>query len=51
MSDGDETDDAAMLSRLGLECRVVEGDIENIKITQPLDLEVAAAILRGRERG
>ncbi len=50
-SDGDETDDAAMLSRLGLECRVVEGDIENIKITRPLDLEVAAAILRGRERG
>jgi len=48
MSDNDETDDAAMLSRLGLECVVVDGGPENLKITRPLDLEVAAAILRGR---
>jgi 2-C-methyl-D-erythritol 4-phosphate cytidylyltransferase len=47
-SDNDETDDAAMLSRLGLECVVVEGDMGNIKITRPLDLELARAILRGR---
>jgi len=47
-SDNDETDDAAMLARLGLECAVVEASVENLKITRPLDLEVAAAILRSR---
>jgi 2-C-methyl-D-erythritol 4-phosphate cytidylyltransferase len=47
-SDNDETDDAAMLSRLGLECAVAEGSPENIKITRPHDLQVAAAILRSR---
>jgi 2-C-methyl-D-erythritol 4-phosphate cytidylyltransferase len=50
-SDNDETDDAAMLSRLGLECVLVEGSAENIKVTRPLDLEVAAAILRLRGEG
>jgi 2-C-methyl-D-erythritol 4-phosphate cytidylyltransferase len=49
MSDNDETDDAAMLSRLGLECVVVEGDASNLKVTRPLDLEVARLILSGRE--
>jgi 2-C-methyl-D-erythritol 4-phosphate cytidylyltransferase len=48
MGDGDETDDAAMLSRLGLECRVVDAGAENLKITRPLDLELAALILRAR---
>jgi 2-C-methyl-D-erythritol 4-phosphate cytidylyltransferase len=48
MSDNDETDDAAMLSRLGLECAVVEGSPENIKITRPLDLQIAGDILRAR---
>ena len=48
MSDDDETDDAAMLSRLGLECRVVESSAENIKITRPLDLQIAELILRSR---
>jgi 2-C-methyl-D-erythritol 4-phosphate cytidylyltransferase len=47
-SDNDETDDAAMLSRLGLECVVVEGLAENIKVTRPLDLPLAEAILRAR---
>ncbi len=49
--DEDETDDAAMLARFGLEAAVVEGDAVNLKITRPLDLEVAAAMLRslGRE--
>lgn len=49
MGDDDETDDAAMLSRLGLECLVVRGSHENLKVTRPLDLEVAALILRARE--
>lgn len=48
MSDNDETDDAAMLSRLGLECAVVNAGTENLKITRPIDLEVAAAVLRAR---
>ncbi|MEP7217136.1 MAG: 2-C-methyl-D-erythritol 4-phosphate cytidylyltransferase [Anaerolineaceae bacterium] len=48
MSDNDETDDAAMLSRLGLECRVVESNAENVKITRPLDLQIAELILRSR---
>jgi 2-C-methyl-D-erythritol 4-phosphate cytidylyltransferase len=47
-SDNDETDDAAMLSRFGLECAVVDAGPENLKITRPADLEVAAAILRSR---
>ena len=46
MSDNDETDDAAMLSRLGLECQDVESSAENIKITRPLDLQIAELILR-----
>ncbi len=48
MSDNDETDDAAMISRLGLECAVVEGSPENLKVTRPVDLELATAILRQR---
>lgn len=49
MSDNDETDDAAMLSRLGLECAVVESDASNLKITRPADLIVAETLLRERE--
>ncbi len=48
MGDNDETDDAAMLSRLGLECAVVEGDPQNIKVTRLLDLEIARLILQSR---
>lgn len=44
--DGDETDDAAMLARLGLDCFVLEGDPENIKVTHPADLAIAEAVLR-----
>jgi 2-C-methyl-D-erythritol 4-phosphate cytidylyltransferase len=47
-SDDDETDDAAMLARYGLEVALAEGDPGNIKITRPLDLAFAAAILRTR---
>ncbi len=48
MGDNDETDDAAMLSRLGLECAVAEGSPDNVKITRPHDLQLATAILRAR---
>ena len=47
-SDDDETDDAAMLARFGLETTVVEGDPSNLKVTRPLDLEIATAVLRSR---
>lgn len=46
--DDDETDDAAMLARFGLEVAIAEGDPSNLKITRPLDLEIAATILRAR---
>jgi 2-C-methyl-D-erythritol 4-phosphate cytidylyltransferase len=48
MSDNDETDDAAMLDRLGLQCRVVDSGSTNLKITRPWDITVAEAILRER---
>ena len=48
MGDNDETDDAAMLSRLGLECAGAEGRPDNVKITRPHDLQLATAILRAR---
>lgn len=46
--DDDETDDAAMLARFGLEVAVCESTHENLKITRPLDLEVARLILQAR---
>ena len=51
LSDGDETDDAAMLARAGLEVRVVEGDPANLKVTRPIDLVLAEALLRERGEG
>lgn len=48
--DGDETDDAAMLGRFDLDVAVVESTGENLKITRPLDLEVARLILERREQ-
>lgn len=50
-SDNDETDDAAMLARLGLEVAAVDGDPANLKITRPLDLIVAEALLAERKAG
>jgi 2-C-methyl-D-erythritol 4-phosphate cytidylyltransferase len=48
--DDDETDDAAMLARLGLDCAIAEGDPENIKLTRPIDLALARLILEERPR-
>jgi 2-C-methyl-D-erythritol 4-phosphate cytidylyltransferase len=39
------TDDAALVSRYGATVIVVDGSPENIKITTPADLAVAAALL------
>ncbi|NLU24971.1 MAG: 2-C-methyl-D-erythritol 4-phosphate cytidylyltransferase [Clostridiales bacterium] len=43
------TDDCAAVERLGKEVYLTEGDEENIKITTPLDLDLAEAILKRRE--
>ena len=45
------TDDAALVERTGGRVRVVEGSEENIKITTPVDLLLAEAILERRGRG
>lgn len=39
------TDEAALVERVGLPIRAVEGDPRNIKITTPLDLKIAEALL------
>jgi 2-C-methyl-D-erythritol 4-phosphate cytidylyltransferase len=44
------TDDAALVERLGVEVRVVEGPASNLKITTAADLALAEALLRS-ERG
>jgi len=49
VKDGVEyTDDCAAVEAMGLPVRLSEGSAENIKITRPLDLQTAAAILRSR---
>lgn len=40
------TDDAAIVARTGAEVRLVQGDVDNIKITTPGDLERARLILQ-----
>jgi 2-C-methyl-D-erythritol 4-phosphate cytidylyltransferase len=39
------TDEAALVERLGVKVRIVEGSYDNIKITTPEDLEVGTLIL------
>lgn len=40
------TDDATVVESDGTEIRLVEGNIENIKITTPQDLKIAEALIR-----
>jgi 2-C-methyl-D-erythritol 4-phosphate cytidylyltransferase len=40
------TDDAALVARYGARVRVVQGDAANLKVTTPIDLVLAEAILR-----
>jgi putative Holliday junction resolvase len=42
------TDDASLVEAAGGSVCVVEAPPENIKVTRPVDLEVAAALLRAR---
>jgi 2-C-methyl-D-erythritol 4-phosphate cytidylyltransferase len=44
------TDDASVLEKLGHSISLVEGNIENIKITSPLDLILAEKLLEQTER-
>ncbi len=42
------TDDASLVERMGIPVRIVAGSYENIKITTPIDLTLAEAILQKR---
>ena len=42
------TDDCAAIERMGVKCKTVLGDEDNIKITTPRDLVLAKAILKNR---
>jgi 2-C-methyl-D-erythritol 4-phosphate cytidylyltransferase len=44
----DATDDSALVERLGVEVRVVEGGPHNIKVTTPRDFELAEILMRGQ---
>lgn len=45
-----EGDEAGLLARFGYPVRPVAGDIGNLKITTPEDMQLAKALLRGREQ-
>lgn len=45
------TDDASAVERLGKTVFLVEGEEENLKITTPMDLVLAEAIVRARKEG
>ena len=51
MEDGYKgTDDASLCERHGFEVRVVDTGYENIKLTTPIDLVIAEAVIKKRER-
>ncbi len=45
-SDRDASDEAGLVEGLGEEVRILSGEPRNIKVTTPLDLEIARALLR-----
>lgn len=45
-----QTDDSALVERLGFQVKLVEGEHRNIKITEPLDLKLAELILQSESR-
>ncbi len=51
LDDLSSTDDAGLVERLGVAVTVVEGDPRNLKITRPIDLELARAILKVKGGG
>ena len=42
---GDVTDDAALVEALGVEVRIYEGSVRNVKVTTPDDLAIVKALL------
>ena len=44
-----DTDDSALVERLGHSVKIVEGEYNNIKITVPGDLELAELILKNKQ--
>ncbi|MCC6238050.1 MAG: 2-C-methyl-D-erythritol 4-phosphate cytidylyltransferase [Dehalococcoidia bacterium] len=48
LDDGDATDDAALVERLGAPVHVVDGEAANLKVTTPDDLERVRTLLAGR---
>lgn len=44
------TDDASLVERLGIPVRMVEGDAWSLKVTRPIDLLIAEALLRAARR-
>lgn len=44
------TDDAMPVERMGIPVKMVPGTYENLKVTQPEDLDLAAAILKKRRK-
>jgi 2-C-methyl-D-erythritol 4-phosphate cytidylyltransferase len=42
----DFTDDATVLERMGVKINLIEGNRENIKITNPEDLLISTALLQ-----
>ena len=52
VSDGVEgTDDAVLVEGLGATVAVIDGDPENLKVTRPVDLELARILLEQRAGG
>ena len=43
------TDDATVVESLGADIHIVKGELENIKITTPMDLIIAEALLNNRK--
>lgn len=44
------TDEATVVESFGLKISLIEGDVNNIKITQPVDLLIAEALIREAEK-
>ncbi len=43
------TDDCSAVENMGFSVKIVEGDEENIKVTTPVDLQIAQMLLEGRK--
>lgn len=42
------TDEASVAEAYGIKINTVEGEVENIKVTHPIDMEIASAVLKNR---